>query len=175
MEIDIDHKHHHIPPLPSFIKPHDNKSIVLQYSTSLMAQQFCLIEKSILLDINWEELVDCKWTKMSTSSPLYQPDAKTLEGDVGHLSIGQQGMYSRQKRLKQQEQRNNDASERGIERAINRFNAVCQWVSSEIVKTKNLEDRARLIEKFIRLAKVSITLQIIIIIILIYTHIYIYL
>lgn len=120
-----------------------------------MAQQFCLIEKAILLDVNWEELVDCRWTKMSTNSPLYQPDVMALAGDLNHLSLGQQGMYSRQKRLKQQQQRNNDTSERGIEKVINRFNAVCQWVSSEIVQTRNLEDRARLIEKFIRLAKVN--------------------
>lgn len=129
-----------------------------------MAQQFCLIEKFILLDINWEELVDCKWTKMSASS-LYQPhDSIYQENSSGHVreevphqtpfEQHQQGMYSRKKRMKQQQEKNNESSERGIEKAINRFNAVCQWVSSEIVQTKSLEDRVKLIEKFIRLAKV---------------------
>lgn len=129
-----------------------------------MAQQFCLIEKAILLDINWEELVDCRWTKMSASS--YRPPNNNSSQESGttshfeeeemvhHLSVGG-GSYSKQKRLRQQEERDNDASERGIEKAINRFNAVCQWVSSEIVQTRQVDDRARLIEKFIRLAKVT--------------------
>lgn len=134
-----------------------------------MAQQFCLIEKAILVEVSWEELVDCKWTKMASSSHLHHPNSdmgqenstSSLDDDIGNLSIGAQqqpGMYSRQKRMKQQEEKNTDGSQRGIEKVINRFNAVCQWVSSEIVQTKQLEDRVRLIEKFIRLAKVSTTL-----------------
>lgn len=125
-----------------------------------MAQQFCLIERTILLDINWEELVDCKWTKMSTSS-LYQPQRNSIYNDYmsdeeDNVPLqGHQGIYSRKKRMRQQEERNNDASERGVEKVISRFNAVCQWVSSEIVQTKSLDDRVKLIEKFIRLAKVS--------------------
>lgn len=151
--------HQQLPPSPT---QQYRKSLVPVYSTSLMAQQFCLIEKAILLDINWEELVDCKWTKMSTSSSLYQPPNKNMQ-DSGSSSIEEDLVnhshvvnYSRKKRLRQQEERNNDASERGIEKAINRFNAVCQWVSSEIVQTRQLEDRVKLIEKFIRLAKVRL-------------------
>ncbi|KAG1415723.1 hypothetical protein G6F57_023801 [Rhizopus arrhizus] len=46
------------------------------------------------------------------------------------------------------------AQGQGIEHVIQRFNTVCQWVSSEIVRTKNINDRVKLIEKFIRLAMV---------------------
>lgn len=129
-----------------------------------MAQQFCLIEKDVLLSIDWEELVDCKWTKMAASScyhPQSNSDSIPDEDTSRQLSIPTsatadpvQGIYSRTKRRKQQYERNNDGTERGIEKAINRFNAVCQWVSSEIVKTKQLDQRVKLIEKFIRLAKV---------------------
>lgn len=178
VEIDIAHNHHHFPnitippPLPPPVLIQEKRSIVLNYSTSLMAQQFCLIERAILLDINWEELVDCKWTKMSASSTLYQPPRNNdsiyqenssnnntiINGEDALLhntsAIGQQpGMYSRKKRMRQQQEKNNDASERGVEKAINRFNAVCQWVSSEIVQTRSIDDRVKLIEKFIRLAK----------------------
>ena len=166
IELDID-PHHHMnnvtlpTPLPPPVLVQEKRSIVLKYSTSLMAQQFCLIEKSVLLDINWEELVDCKWTKMAASS-FYQPhglhhahSTSTLgEDTVHHLAVGQPGMFSRKKRWRQQQEKSNDTAERGVEKAINRFNAVCQWVSSEIVQTKSLEERAKLIEKFIRLAKV---------------------
>ncbi|KAG2197510.1 hypothetical protein INT47_007119, partial [Mucor saturninus] len=167
LEIDISHNHHPTPPLPLYIKAQERKSIVLSYSTSVMAEQFCLIEKAILLAVNWEELVDCKWTKMP-SSTLYHPNSdishlQSASSSVNNDSSGgpvssgtqppQQGMYSRQKRMKQQEEKNTDGSQRGIEKVINRFNAVCQWVSSEIVQTRQMDDRVKLIEKFIRLAK----------------------
>lgn len=71
-------------------------------------------------------------------------------------SIPLPGIYSRTKRMKQQQEREQDGSERGIEKAIHRFNAVCQWVSSEIVQTNPIDARVKLIEKFIRLAKVYI-------------------
>lgn len=139
------------------------RSIVLSYSTSLMAQQFCLIERAVLLDIDWEELVDCRWTKMSVAT-LYQPPSMedvvvAVDQDVANtMAFDQhpQGIYSRTKRMKQQHERNKDGVERGIEKTINRFNAVCQWVSSEIVQTKQLDQRVKLIEKFIRLAKVGL-------------------
>lgn len=136
------------------------RSIVLSYSTSLMAQQFCLIERAVLLDIDWEELVDCRWTQMSVTT-LYQPlSMEDVDQDVANaMAFDQhpQGIYSRTKRMKQQHERNKDGIERGIEKTINRFNAVCQWVSSEIVQTKQLDQRVKLIEKFIRLAKVGLT------------------
>ncbi|KAL7330158.1 Guanine nucleotide exchange factor lte1 [Mucor circinelloides] len=132
------------------------RSIVLSYSTSLMAQQFCLIERAILLDIDWEELVDCRWTKMSVTTLYQPPSMEDVDQDVTNaMGFDQhpQGIYSRAKRMKQQHERNKDGAERGIEKTINRFNAVCQWVSSEIVQTKQLDQRVKLIEKFIRLAK----------------------
>jgi hypothetical protein len=144
MEIDIDQAHL----IPPSLFSDEKRSIILNYPSSLIAQQLCLIEKSILLDIDWEELVDCKWTRMSASS-YYHPENVVSELDI---IPDQQGVYSRTKRMKQQNDKNN--AERGIERAINRFNAVCQWVSSEIVQTKHINQRVKVIEKFIRLAKV---------------------
>ncbi|KAI8880882.1 ras GEF [Backusella circina FSU 941] len=127
-------------------------SVIIYYPTDVLAQQFCTIEKDVLLDISWEELVDCRWTKMA-SNHFYQPDM--LGKDQLALLLPeqlQQGIFSRTKRKMQQDKKSQSV-ERGIERAINRFNAVCQWVSFEIVKTRNREMRARVIEKFIRLAK----------------------
>jgi len=39
---------------------------------------------------------------------------------------------------------------------INRFNEVSQWVASEILSEPNLEARTQLLEKFIRVADVSL-------------------
>lgn len=117
-------------------------------------EQFCLIEKSVLLDINWEELVDIRWTKMPAGQYLQYEFQMGDDFGGGNITNPQPGIYSRTKRMKQQQERAQDGSERGIEKAIHRFNAVCQWVSSEIVQTNSIELRAKLIEKFIRLAKV---------------------
>lgn len=44
----------------------------------------------------------------------------------------------------------------GVQRLIQRFNDVCQWVSSEIVRTDTVDGRAEIIRKFIRLAQVNV-------------------
>ncbi|ORX92146.1 ras GEF [Basidiobolus meristosporus CBS 931.73] len=45
-----------------------------------------------------------------------------------------------------------DKSIRGIQNLIERFNQTCQWVVSEIVSTKDISVRVKVIEKFIRVA-----------------------
>ncbi|CAO3632709.1 unnamed protein product [Cunninghamella echinulata] len=40
----------------------------------------------------------------------------------------------------------------GVEQLIGFFNKTCQWVASEIVRTRNMDTRVRVIEKFIRIA-----------------------
>lgn len=47
----------------------------------------------------------------------------------------------------------------GVQRLIQRFNDVCQWVSSEIVRTDTVDGRAEIIRKFIRLAQVNLVGQ----------------
>ncbi|KAG1450409.1 hypothetical protein G6F55_009700 [Rhizopus delemar] len=155
--VEVDIPLNHITPVPtSSLKP-VYQSILLNYPTSFIAEKFCLIEKNILLEINWEELVDVRWTKMPAGQCLqYEfPKDSRLEENSSNTehSIPLPGIYSRTKRMKQQQEREQDGSERGIEKAIHRFNAVCQWVSSEIVQTNPIDARVKLIEKFIRLAK----------------------
>jgi hypothetical protein len=41
---------------------------VLQYSSELIAQQLCLIEREMLSQVQWYELVDAGWTKKKASS-----------------------------------------------------------------------------------------------------------
>ncbi|ORX99169.1 ras GEF [Basidiobolus meristosporus CBS 931.73] len=45
-----------------------------------------------------------------------------------------------------------EKSIRGIQNLIERFNQTCQWVVSEIVSTRDISMRAKVIEKFIRIA-----------------------
>lgn len=145
-----------IPPNNASSRSNNNyQSILLSYPTSVIAQQFCLIERNVLLGISWEELVDVRWTKMPAGLHLPSEFYNDDDSDVSGEQFNQPGIYSRKRRMKQQQEREKDYSERGVEKAIHRFNAVCQWVSSEIVQTGPIETRAKLIEKFIRLAKAS--------------------
>ncbi|OAD09149.1 hypothetical protein MUCCIDRAFT_32332 [Mucor lusitanicus CBS 277.49] len=102
------------------------RCFIMSYRTSMLASQLCFIERDVLIKVGWEELIHCKWTKMDSS------------GNINTASI-------QEKRSRTEEQ--------GIEQVIQRFNTVCQWVSSEIVRTRNMNERVKLIEKFIRLAK----------------------
>ncbi|CAG8469888.1 10661_t:CDS:2, partial [Diversispora eburnea] len=83
---------------------HPYKSFVLMYRSELIVKQFCLIERNLLLNVQWDELVDISWTK---------DDEKIA----------------------------------------------CDWVATEIVLTRDLEERALVIEKFIRIAQKCLQLS----------------
>lgn len=154
--------HQHIPDMgpqnnneanPSIPRPINNilpkpsgRCFIMSYRTSMIASQLCFIERDVLVKVGWEELIHCKWTKMDASgkiNPNYA-NQSNFEDDIDDEKIN----YTRQSEMRRTE-------EQGIEQVIQRFNTVCQWVSSEIVRTRNIHERVRLIEKFIRLAKVK--------------------
>ncbi|KAL7310383.1 Guanine nucleotide exchange factor lte1 [Mucor circinelloides] len=125
------------------------RCFIMSYRTSMLASQLCFIERDVLIKVGWEELIHCKWTKMDSSGNINAtPIQEKLShnDDLDHEYDDDQINYTRQT-----EQRRTE--EQGIEQVIQRFNTVCQWVSSEIVRTRNINERVKLIEKFIRLAK----------------------
>ncbi|KAF9874470.1 RasGEF domain-containing protein [Colletotrichum karsti] len=95
---------------------------ILAFDSEILAQQFTLIEKDALNEIDWKELIDMGW-KNATNN-----DSRSW---VDFL-------------------RNTDA--RGVEVVIARFNIMVKWACSEIVLTQNIEERARCIIKFIHIA-----------------------
>jgi hypothetical protein len=95
---------------------------VLAFDSETLAQQFTLIEKDALNEIDWKELVDMDW-KNATNS-----DSRSW---VDFL-------------------RNTDAH--GVEVVIARFNLVVKWAVSEIVLTTHVEERAKCIIKYIHIA-----------------------
>ncbi|GKT52293.1 guanine nucleotide exchange factor LTE1 [Colletotrichum spaethianum] len=94
----------------------------LAFDSEILAQQFTLIEKDALNEIDWRELIDMGW-KHATNN-----DSRSW---VDFL-------------------RNTDAH--GVEVVIARFNIMVKWACSEIVLTQNIEERARCIIKFIHIA-----------------------
>ncbi|KAM5345827.1 hypothetical protein ACJ41O_011688 [Fusarium nematophilum] len=95
---------------------------ILAFDSEILAQQFTLIEKDALNEIDWKELIDMNWKNATYS------DSRSW---VEFL-------------------RNSDAH--GVEVVIARFNIMVKWVISEIVLTQNVEERVRCISKYIHIA-----------------------
>ncbi|KAI8376066.1 ras guanine nucleotide exchange factor domain-containing protein [Radiomyces spectabilis] len=101
------------------------KSEILRYRSELIAQQFCILEQRMLQTVTWNELAELRWRKRSRTNTVHKRN-----GTVIH-QVDQ---------------------EKGVEQLINFFNMICQWVASEIVRSRSLEIRVKVIEKFIRIA-----------------------
>ncbi|KAG0371717.1 hypothetical protein BGX24_001291, partial [Mortierella sp. AD032] len=134
-------------------------SIVLRYRSEMIAQQLCLIEREQLNDIQWFELVNAGWKKKSpetgTSAPEpslngEQNDEDTTEGDAeGSETGGGQRTTTAPGRRSRSRQSSDSPS---VVRLVDRFNLTCNWVTSQILKTTDLETRVKVVEKFIRIA-----------------------
>ncbi|KAI9786735.1 MAG: Guanine nucleotide exchange factor lte1 [Candelina submexicana] len=94
---------------------------ILEYDSDLLAQQFTLIEKDALNEIDWRDLVDLRWRH---TSPVIQDWVEFLDTE----------------------------EPRGVEVVIARFNIIVKWALSECVLTLDLEERARVIVKYIHIA-----------------------
>ena len=108
------------PPDPSQTSLH--MPFILGYESELLAQQFTIIEKDALNEIDWRDLVGMRW---NNSSPQ-------VTNWVDYL-------------------RTNEPS--GIDIVTARFNIVVKWALSEIVLTRNIEERALTIIKYIHVAQ----------------------
>lgn len=95
---------------------------VLAFDSEVLAQQFTLIEKDALNEIDWKELIDMRWKNA---------DNNDCRSWVHFLR---------------------DTEARGVEVVIARFNIVVKWAISEIVLTQDTEERARCIIKYIHIA-----------------------
>ncbi|POS81521.1 RasGEF domain-containing protein [Diaporthe helianthi] len=95
---------------------------VLAFDSEILAQQFTLIEKDALNEIDWKELIEMRWK------------------NADHNDCRSWVQFLR------------DADARGVEVVIARFNIVVKWAVSEIVLTQNMEERARCIIKYIHIA-----------------------
>ncbi|KAI8393436.1 ras guanine nucleotide exchange factor domain-containing protein [Radiomyces spectabilis] len=128
-------------------------SFLLKTRSDHIAQQLCLIERDILLNVDWEEMVHCRWTQMRQNHSVngvtrygsFDREQKhTFEPEAHHIN------YTKRTR---QMQLARTTGKGGIEKIIERFNDVCQWVASVIVSTFRLSERVKVIEKFIRIAQ----------------------
>lgn len=107
-------------------------SFVLSYDSKTIAEHFTLIEKDMLQEIDWKELIELQWNKELT------PVNSWLE------IIVNENYYSKNK---------------GVNLVIARFNLMVNWIISEILLTKGEEERISLISRYIHIAYHSMNMQ----------------
>lgn len=98
---------------------------VLSYSSQAIAEHFTIIEKDLLQEIDWKELIELRWNKDLT------PVNSWLE------IIANDNYYNNNK---------------GVNLVIARFNLMVNWIISEILLTKNEAERINVISRFIHTA-----------------------
>jgi hypothetical protein len=97
---------------------------ILAFDSEVLAQQFTLIEKDALNEIDWKELIDMRWKNA-------EQEGINTRSWVSFLR---------------------DTDARGVEVVIARFNIMVKWAVSEVVLTQDREERARCIIKYIHTA-----------------------
>lgn len=105
-------------------------SFILNFDSKTLAQQFTLIEKDCLLEIDWKELIELRWefnNILSINSWL-------------ELLIQNENIQ-------------------GIDLCISRFNLTVNWIISEILLTKDITLRKLTIQRFIHIAQNCYMLQ----------------
>lgn len=107
-------------------------SFVLSYTSTSLADHFTIIERDMLQEIDWRELVELQWNKDLS------PVNSWLEIIVNET------YYSKNK---------------GVNLVISRFNLMVNWIISEILLTKTEEERIMIISRFIHVAYHSLVLQ----------------
>ncbi|CAN6674645.1 hypothetical protein TRVA0_059S00452 [Trichomonascus vanleenenianus] len=95
---------------------------ILDFSAKYIGQQLTLIERDALLQVDWKELIELRWTG-SKLNPVQSWIAFLVE-----------------------------RNSRGVELVISRFNLVVNWVKSEILLTWSPDERANVISRFIQIA-----------------------
>jgi len=109
---------------------------ILAFDSEVLAQQFTLIEKDALNEIDWKELIEMRW-KRSAETHSQGPGG---QGQNGGINARSWVSFLR------------DTDARGVEVVIARFNIMVKWAISEIVLTQDLEERARCVIKLIHVA-----------------------
>lgn len=102
---------------------------ILAYDAKTIAEQFTLIEKDALSEIDWRELIEIRWAQ---SAPVVRNWVEFLGSSSGPPVDG--------------------TARGGIDMCTARFNVMVKWAVSEIVLTQDVHERAACIVKYIHIA-----------------------
>ncbi|CAN3355860.1 hypothetical protein DICA4_C00826 [Diutina catenulata] len=107
-------------------------SFILQYPSEELAHHFTYIERDMLQDIDWKDLIEHKWSQELT------PVNSWLE------IIANDTYYDTNK---------------GVNLVIARFNLMVNWIISEIVATRDQQERLQILSRLIHVAQACCTMQ----------------
>ncbi|CAG8480621.1 15801_t:CDS:2 [Dentiscutata heterogama] len=138
------------------------KSFILSYRSEAIAKQFCLIERDLLMQVRWEELVQVSWANGDKNKSNNTSD---IEKDSNIQDIRKETKNDKGKRKEVESETDEEKvhvkpiKDGGVDKVIERFNQTIDWVATETILTHSLEDRVRVIEKFIRIAQKCLQLS----------------
>lgn len=118
--------------IESIIQNNSHVSFVLSCSSLSLAEHLTMIEKDMLQEIDWKELIELQWNKELT------PVNSWLE------IIVNEGYYSQNK---------------GVNLVIARFNLMVNWVISEVLLTRTEAEQIAIISRFIHVAHHCLAMQ----------------
>jgi GDP/GTP exchange factor required for growth at low temperature len=131
-----------IPPTPlsRSYTPHApvHRSFLLEFRSEVIAKQFCLIESELFKAITWQELVSGQWKSKHFTDQV--------------LDWGSFYQSSVRQRVEASSKEDQHSQVSNVEALIARFNLTCNWVASEIVLTRHIDNRAAVVCKLIRIA-----------------------
>lgn len=107
-------------------------SFILSHNSVSLAQHFTAIEKDMLQEVDWKELIELKWNTELT------PVNSWLEILVNE---------------------NYYTTNKGVNLVILRFNLMVNWVISEVLLTRTQQERINLISRFIHVAQNCFAMQ----------------
>ncbi|GAA5820200.1 hypothetical protein JCM10212_004917 [Sporobolomyces blumeae] len=122
--------------IPHGPPPPTHRSFLLFCRTETLAQQFTLIERDMLRMLSYQELVSGSWKNRMGETDVLDWELYLKERRKEDLVAKGQGHQVMS----------------AVRDVISRFNLMANWVSSEILLTASIDERAILIGKFIRLA-----------------------
>ncbi|BGP19865.1 Guanine nucleotide exchange factor lte1 [Rhodosporidiobolus nylandii] len=127
------------PSSSSAAAPPTHRSFLLFCRTETLSQTFCLIERDLLRTLGHQELVSNAWRET-----VQHGETDVLDWEA----------YLKERRRSEVEakMRGQVPQRSAVQDIVARFNVSANWCASEILLTANVDERAILIAKFIRLA-----------------------
>ncbi|CAG8531115.1 10598_t:CDS:2, partial [Cetraspora pellucida] len=138
-------------------RQHPYKSFIMSYRSEAIAKQFCLLERDLLMQVQWEELVQVSWTNGNKNTNNNDNDVEKDSNTQDIRKEAKKDVKGKNKEFESEIDEENikvkPIKDGGVDKVIERFNQTIDWVATEIMLTHSLEDRVRVIEKFIRIAQ----------------------
>ncbi|KAJ1970824.1 Guanine nucleotide exchange factor lte1 [Dimargaris xerosporica] len=129
------------------------RSRVLYFRSEFIAQQLCIMECEYLQQISWRDLIELRWQRQrsksaNVSEPTTEGDDEDEDESQHHGDDGDSDgppMPAHRAAIAA-------TMDCGVSQVIRRFDRMSQWIITEIVKTQDQQERALVVEKFIRIA-----------------------